>query len=412
MNQDRQILRELANRYAQAAADPVNEVKAGLHRAVNDRKQIRPVVLIDEIPWNEMNRNGELTLCCEDPDYREAEDFMRKTLYKWEHMPADMIISPYYKVRKLISTTGIGIAKVEEIRMTGSAAITSHHYTNQLTCEEDLERIHREVITYRKEESEAKFLKMADAFGDIVPVKLCGLETGYGIGCKTWDTAAELMGAEDLLIGLADDPDLMHLVAAKFTDIFCDGIRQYENLNLLEPNQLYVHSTAGLATDLTKDIDFNHVTAKNVWGRGLAQIFASVSKAMRDEFDIRYMKKAMEPFGLVYYGCCEPLHNMVDILEQMPNLRKISITPWADVDVAADAIGGKYVLSSKPNPAYAIDVDRYEGAIREEIGRVLAACKRNGCSCDIVLKDISNVSGRPENLFRWEKIAMELVEQY
>ena len=49
------------------------------------------------------------------------------------------------------------------------------------------------------------------------------------------------------------------------------------------------------------------VKAQNVWGRGLAQILASVSPAMHDEFEIQYAMRAMESFGLVYYGCCEPV---------------------------------------------------------------------------------------------------------
>jgi hypothetical protein len=53
----------------------------------------------------------------------------------------------------------------------------------------------------------------------------------------------------------------------------------------------------------------------------------SVSPAMREEFDITYMKKAMAPFGLVYYGCCEPLHNMIDIVEQIPNSAKSPSLP-------------------------------------------------------------------------------------
>ena len=74
----------------------------------------------------------------------------------------------------------------------------------------------------------------------------------------------------------------------------------------------------------------------------MAQIFGSVSKQMHEEFDIQYMRKMMEPFGLVYYGCCEPLDKKIDLVETLPHLRKISITPWADVDVAAEAIGKKY----------------------------------------------------------------------
>ena len=82
----------------------------------------------------------------------------------------------------------------------------------------------------------------------------------------------------------------------------------------------------------------------------MAQIFASVSKAMHEEFDIAYMKKVMEPFGLFNYGCCEPLDKKIDIVEQLPHLRKISITPWADIDNAAEVIGKRYVIANKPIP--------------------------------------------------------------
>jgi len=143
----------------------------------------------------------------------------------------------------------------------------------------------------------------------------------------------------------------------------------------------------------------------------MAQIFASVSKEMHEEFDINYMEKLMADFGLNYYGCCEPLDQKIDIVEKLPNLRKISITPWADVDVAAEAIGKKYVLANKPNPA-SVTVPLNEDALRAEIGRTLAAVKRNGCSCDIVLKDISSSGNDVRNLIRWEQIVMEMVKSF
>jgi hypothetical protein len=114
----------------------------------------------------------------------------------------------------------------------------------------------------------------------------------------------------------------------------------------------------------------------------------------------------------VYYGCCEPLDKKMDIVMTLPNLRKIGVTPWADVNVAAEAIGRKYVLSSKPNPA-SVAVDRLDSdGLRKEIGAILAACRRHGCPCDIVLKDISTCNGRPENIFEWERIVMEMVRHY
>ena len=133
---------------------------------------------------------------------------------------------------------------------------------------------------------------------------------------------------------------------------------------------------------------------------------------MHDEFDIEYAKGLMEPFGFVYYGCCEPLDRKIDIVEKIPNLRKISITPWADVDNAAEKIGKKYVLSSKPNPSSVSVANLDEVALRAELKKILDACKRNGCACDLVLKDISSVGHNPQNLFKWEQIAMEMVRNY
>ena len=44
-------------------------------------QMIRPVVLIDEIPFHELNVDGSLTLQCEDPVLREPEDFLRKNFF-------------------------------------------------------------------------------------------------------------------------------------------------------------------------------------------------------------------------------------------------------------------------------------------------------------------------------------------
>ena len=59
---DVQIIRELAKEYAEVAALPVFEKKAALYRGVNDLNMIRPVVLMDELPWHELNYDGSLDI--------------------------------------------------------------------------------------------------------------------------------------------------------------------------------------------------------------------------------------------------------------------------------------------------------------------------------------------------------------
>ncbi len=74
---------------------------------------------------------------------------------------------------------------------------------------------------------------------------------------------------------------------------------------------------------------------------------------MHDEFDLVYNEKLFGGCGLVYYGCCEPMDRKIDILrKRFKNLRKISITPWADPWRAAENMGKGYVMAAKPNPAF------------------------------------------------------------
>ena len=64
---DRDILRRLATEQARIAALPIHHEKAELWRRLNDRQAVRPMVWINEICWNEMNVDDELTLQCQDP---------------------------------------------------------------------------------------------------------------------------------------------------------------------------------------------------------------------------------------------------------------------------------------------------------------------------------------------------------
>ena len=408
MTHDEQILRPLAYEYAQAAREPRNAERRRLHTASNDLHMLRPVVMIDEIPWEQMNFDGSLTCRCEDGDLRRVEGWMRRQLFQYGHFPADMFLQDYVGVGKTAHSTGIGMQAQEHTLTSGQATnIISHEYEDQLEDEAALEKIHLPILIYDEEETLRDWTKIGTAIGDILPVRITGATQ---CGVASWDDISRYRGVTPLLMDLIERPDYSHAIIEKVTQCKEAELAQREALGLLDCNGHTLHCTPWLTEDLPAP-EGGKVTRKNIWGRGTAQIFGSVSREMHAEFDIEYMKRTVGTCGLVYYGCCEPLHNKIDLVEKIPNLRKIGVTPWADIDVAAEIIGGRYVVSNKPNPAAVAVASLDEDALRRELGGILDACKRSGVrGLDITLKDISTCMGRPENIFRWEEIAMEMVQ--
>ena len=119
----------------------------------------------------------------------------------------------------------------------------------------------------------------------------------------------------------------------------------------------------------------------------------------------------MERCGLAYYGCCEPLDNKIQMLRKIPNTRKIGVSPRASAASSAEQIGKDDVLARKPNPALAAG-NFDEEAVRQETRETITACQKYGCPYEMVLKEISTVSCKPQNLIRWNRVVQETIDEF
>lgn len=405
---DRSVIRELAKKYKEIAALDVQKENEKLYRALNGLHPVRPVVLMDEIPWNQLEGAKELALQCTGERERRLEEYMRRQLYRWNHFRCDMIVEDYIPWPRHIEIGSFGIdVQADILAYDNKNSVVSHRYSDQIPDEEAMNKLHVPEITIDQAADREDEEWLNGLLGDILPVKMTAL--AYANFFEPWDNLAQWRGAEPLLWDLADRPEFMLALVRKITDIRLELLDKVEAMDLLDNTSPYLHSTPGLTDELPGTIENGRLTRKNVWGRGAAQIFTTVSPAMLDEFEITFAKEFFAGFGLVYYGCCEPLDKRIDIVRQLPNLRKISITPWADVDNGAAQIGRDFVMANKANPAYLAADSLNEELIKRETRRTLEACKRNNTPVELVLKDISSVNYHPENLDRWAEIVMGMV---
>jgi hypothetical protein len=149
----------------------------------------------------------------------------------------------------------------------------------------------------------------------------------------------------------------------------------------------------------------------NMWGCSNAQIFSEVSPDMHWEFAIRHDLRWLKRWGLTYYGCCEPLDRKMDILRRIPNLRKLSVSPWCDTRRVVAQVGADYVVSRKPSPAILAEDAWHPERAREEMRSFLAKTGGN-CHVELIMKDISTVRYQPRRLWQWAEIAMEVAEEF
>ena len=400
---DKLIIRDLAKRYLELASDEKQQKMNERMKATNDLKLVRPPVLMDEIPWYQMNIDGELDLVCEDKNARRHEDFFRRAIFRRKHFECDTLFEPFVRVTMAYDSTGIGISAKEEIRRTDSINnIISHSYEDLLEEEGSEELIKIPTFTPRPDKDAASMEYFTELLGDSIPIKLCG--RGY-LYHAPWDIIARLRGVEPILFDLYDRPEHLHAIRQKFHDATVAELDFVEKQLLVDGTNPNLHCTPSQITGL------DGTGWKGSWFRGMAQCFGDISPAMFKEFEIDYSARIAERFAFAYYGCCEPLDQKLDVISEIKNLRKVGVSPWANEEIMAERLGGDYVYARKPNPAnVAIKTD--PDVIRRETEKSVKLAVKYGCPIEFVLKDISTVSSRPENLIIWAKTVSEVLDNY
>jgi hypothetical protein len=408
---DRIELRELAKKLAEFAADPVNETRKKQWTRSNKLDAEKPMVWFDEVCWHEMNAGNELTLRTEHPFCRQIEAELRQQIYLWEHMQGDMVIEPVLYAPMAITNTGIGINKeMDVVKTDDKNDVVSRHFIITIKDEDDIDKIKYPEIIHNSELSAVIESKYREIFEGILKVERRGAP---GFWFAPWDDIVMYTGVQEVLLDLAMRPDYIKRLIARLVDVGVYVLDQYEDMGLLSSNNYNTRIGSGAYgyTDELSRLETGEdvIRSTNIWGSCTAQIFAEVSPEMHEEFALEYERKWLRRFGLTYYGCCEPLHHKMEQMRTIPNLRKVSISPFADLKKAEEAIGDDYVISYKPSPS--VLAGRYWDSeqIRKELRDNISIIKNR--NVEIIMKDISTVKYQPQRLWEWVRIASEIADE-
>jgi hypothetical protein len=112
---------------------------------------------------------------------------------------------------------------------------------------------------------------------------------------------------------------------------------------------------------------------------------------------------------MIYYGCCDRLDDRLDLVKRIPNVKKVSCSPWSNRDVFAEKIGPSLIMSNKPSPALLVDSVLDCDEIERDLTHTFQAARRNNVNLEYILKDVSTVHYQPKRLTEWAETAMKVV---
>ena len=390
--EDREILRELAKKQLQYANEEKNRKRRKEWYLHNELKGERPMIHLEmatfeqEILPQRMRCRGEFA--------RQVEKKILSDYLNQELFDDDRVTPDYYGMNYDTYFTLFGI----QIRIQGSKdeqgnQSLGHHFVEQVgDLEEDYEKLGKTEFGVDVKSTEAKKTAVEEAIGDILPVRLEG-SCLYSVPTQM---VVHFMSMENMMFNMYDYPELFKEMMGRIAD---DTLAYYR---LLEEKGVLLPTTGGeflgqgswcYNRTLPDDKPAGTYTAKDVWGFMDSQETVSISPDMYEEFIFPCYQKIASQFGLLSYGCCEPVDPIWDrCLSRLPNLRKVSISPWCNEEFMGERLRGSGVIfHRKPCPNFlgmgtALDEDTFRAHIRKSL---LAA---RGCKMEITQRDVYTIN--------------------
>ncbi|AEF82621.1 hypothetical protein [Leadbettera azotonutricia] len=391
---EKAILRELAKKQLEYAKLPVMEERKKLWMLHNRLEGKRPMVVMEE---DTFFKDILPPSRCEHPLAARMEQQICKIIAAHETFDDDKIVPDFFQVNFEISVDFLG---VKQKRTRAAEGLGFHIEPAFADLEEGLPLLKPSEYIYCKEETENYAAAAKDVLGDILPVVLKNSFNHWFV--TPTQHVVNLMGMENMYCAMMVEPDDFHRLMGAITDDLLRCLRWQEEKGLLLLNNRNDYMGSGsfcfsdeLPAPGSNAAKGGKAVSRDTWGHLNSQESIGISPGQFHEFVYPYYEKLAKEFGLVYYGCCEPVHAYWDnSLSRLPNLRKISISPWCDEEIMGEKLAGsKVIYSRKPSPNFiGIKAEFDEEAFIAYVKKTAAAVKGR-CKAEFIFRDIYTLHG-------------------
>ncbi len=414
MLNEKEYLRDLARKQRELSQLPIMRERERLWYDHNEANGPRPMISVEEGHyWKEMCPE----LKCTDPFHREMEYQLQNQICRVEMIGDDRVTPDFYEIKYDMydKICGLGQDSVNgDIKASDGTA--GYHIEPQIEIiEEDFHKLRPTEFRYKKDEVEGKKARVEEIIGDILPVRLVNATNNWGP--SPLRSIIGFMGMENAYVSMVTEPEEFHRLMEFVTE---DAIRLYRyeeehgHMFLNNGNTLIGSGNWCFTRELPQKDFSGTVRSVDTWIHMNAEEACDISPQMFREFILPYQKRLAKEFGLIYYGCCEPTSKFWDHgIDEIENVRKVSISPWCDERFMGERLAGKKIIySRKPKDYYYIGSQPQldEEAFRKNIRETIAATK--GCKVEYIFRDVMTIHGNSAKVKRAVEIVREEASEY
>ena len=401
-------LRELAKKQREYAGLPVMEERKKLWYAHNALRHVRPMVVVEEITFQEEILPKPV---CGTKLGRELEHAMLMAIVNHEQIGDDKVTPDSVALPAVVEFRELDHDWKEIRARDESVAMVYEHLVETLA--DDFHKIKPSVYTFDEAYNRMRWDMAQEAIGDILPIHRTNpvqLEWDLSPGYRT----IRLMGMENMMVDMAADPDSVKKLMRFLTEDmerYLDWLEARGLLAMNNGNDYIGAGSYGFTEELRQEGEL--VTTRNLWGNLNSEECSSISPAMFGELMYPYCERLASRFGLVYYGCCEPMEEVWEpYISRLPNLRSVSVSSWCREEYMGEALRGKPVIySRKPHPnLLGGDPVLDEEGLARYIRATLDAAK--GCEIEFLFRDVYTLRGHLEKPARAVALTREMIDRY
>lgn len=410
-DREREYLRELAKRQLEYANSPENHKKEEHWIRHSRGEDMLPLVVVEHESFLD-----ELLppVQCEDPVAREIERELNRNLVNAEFIDDDKVVPDFFRFYFEINLKefNLEIEKKYGVDSNGmKIGYTQNHPIADL--EEDWHKLCPSVFSLNKKALRRKQMIVEDVLGDLMPVKPENLSLRWYATLS--QKVVDLMGMQEMMYSFYDYPEKMHELYQFLEDDVCRVLDWQQKEGLITPNNgnHFIGSGSYGYTDLLTPPADGKCALSDVWLNINSQETVSISPEMYETFVFPHYRNIAERFGMVYYGCCEPVDPIWEsCISKLPHLKKVSISPWCNEEFMGEALRGTgIVYSRKPNPNLVATAKEWDpDAFAQSIRKSLEAAK--GCSMEFIFRDVYSLHGDQYKAKDMTALTRRIIEQY